>query len=196
MRDRNGVLCNKTACELMIRIAITYFAVFVTTALPLSAAETVRSNIVIVLADDFGWGHLACNGGTLEATPQLDRMAREGVRFTQFYVASPICSLSRCGITTGQFSALENHKLPPEPCRKQILRDGRLPRPRRALASTTTQASGLNDSRAELNKIEAERKRPPTSLRPIRKSLGASPGWLSDGGNHYHSCCITNTGIN
>ena len=62
----------------MIRIAITYFAVFVTTALPLSAAETVRSNIVIVLADDFGWGHLACNGGTLEATPQLDRMAPKG----------------------------------------------------------------------------------------------------------------------
>ena len=62
-------------------------------------------NIVVVLADDFGWGDLASNGGTIAETPHLDRMAREGVRFTQFYVASPICSPSRCGIITGQFPA-------------------------------------------------------------------------------------------
>jgi arylsulfatase A-like enzyme len=68
-----------------------------------AAAEPARPNIVIVLADDLGWGDLSCYGGAIARTPHLDRMAREGVRFTQAYVASPICSPSRCGIITGQF---------------------------------------------------------------------------------------------
>jgi arylsulfatase A-like enzyme len=67
------------------------------------AAEPDRPNVIIVLADDLGWGDLSCYGGTIAATPRLDRMAQEGVRFTQAYVASPICSPSRCGIITGQF---------------------------------------------------------------------------------------------
>lgn len=71
----------------------------------LFAAETARPNVVIVLADDLGWGDLSCYGGTIAKTPHLDRMAKEGVRFTQAYVASPICSPSRCGIITGQFPA-------------------------------------------------------------------------------------------
>ena len=58
-------------------------------------------NIFVVLADDFGWGDVSCYGGKVP-TPALDRMAKEGTRFTQFYVASPICSPSRCGIITGQ----------------------------------------------------------------------------------------------
>jgi arylsulfatase A-like enzyme len=70
-----------------------------------AAAEPVRPNIIIVLADDLGWGDLSCYGGTIAKTPHLDRMAKEGVRFTQAYVASPICSPSRCGIITGQFPA-------------------------------------------------------------------------------------------
>ena len=67
------------------------------------AAETTRPkpNILVVLADDFGWGDVSCYGGKVP-TPALDRMAKEGTRFTQFYVASPICSPSRCGIITGQ----------------------------------------------------------------------------------------------
>src|SRR4051794_13755046 len=70
-----------------------------------NAAEPVRPNVVLVLADDLGWGDLSCYGGTIAKTPHLDRMAKEGVRFTQAYVASPICSPSRCGIITGQFPA-------------------------------------------------------------------------------------------
>jgi arylsulfatase A-like enzyme len=63
-----------------------------------------RPNIILVLADDFGWGDIACYGGQVP-TPSLDAMAREGTRFTQFYVASPICSPSRAGLLTGQFPA-------------------------------------------------------------------------------------------
>jgi arylsulfatase A-like enzyme len=60
-----------------------------------------RPNIVIILADDFGYGDGSAYGGP-EPTPNLDRMAREGTRFTQAYVASPICSPSRCALITGQ----------------------------------------------------------------------------------------------
>jgi arylsulfatase A-like enzyme len=66
-------------------------------------AET-RPNIIVVLADDLGWGDVGCYGGKVP-TPQLDAMAREGTRFTPFYVASPICSPSRAGLITGQFPA-------------------------------------------------------------------------------------------
>ena len=69
------------------------------------AAEILRQikqpNILLILADDFGWGDLSCYGGKVP-TPALDRMAKEGTRFTQFYVASPICSPSRCALITGQ----------------------------------------------------------------------------------------------
>jgi arylsulfatase A-like enzyme len=65
------------------------------------AAET-RPNIIVLLADDLGWGDLSCYGGKVP-TPNLDAMARDGTRFTQFYVASPICSPSRAGLITGQF---------------------------------------------------------------------------------------------
>ena len=76
-------------------------------ALSCSAAEVTparRPNIIIVLADDFGWGDVSAYGGKVP-TPRLDLMAREGIRFNQFYVASPICSPSRAGIITGQFPA-------------------------------------------------------------------------------------------
>ena len=79
------------------------FAVLMLLVPSLVAAET-RPNIIVVLADDLGWGDLSCYGGKVP-TPQLDAMAREGTRFTQFYVASPICSPSRAGIITGQFPA-------------------------------------------------------------------------------------------
>jgi arylsulfatase A-like enzyme len=64
-----------------------------------------KPNVVIVLVDDFGWGDPSCCGNTVVKTPNMDRMAKEGVRFTQGYVAAPICSPSRCGIITGQFPA-------------------------------------------------------------------------------------------
>ena len=69
---------------------------------PTHAAE--RPNIIIVLADDFGYADVSAFGGSVP-TPHLDRMAREGTRFEQFYVASPICSPSRAGLITGQFPA-------------------------------------------------------------------------------------------
>lgn len=67
------------------------------------AAEPGRPNIVLVLIDDMGWGDFSCFGNRAARTPNVDRLAREGLRFTQFYVNAPICSPSRCAFTTGQY---------------------------------------------------------------------------------------------
>jgi arylsulfatase A-like enzyme len=69
------------------------------------AATQVNSkpSIIIVFADDMGLGDLSCYGGTLADTPRIDELARDGIRFTQYYSSSPICSPSRAGLITGIF---------------------------------------------------------------------------------------------
>src|SRR5258708_18213995 len=58
-------------------------------------------NVVIIFVDDMGYGDLGCYGAKNVRTPNLDRMAREGVRFTDFYVAQAVCSASRAALLTG-----------------------------------------------------------------------------------------------
>ncbi|MHC4506986.1 MAG: sulfatase-like hydrolase/transferase, partial [Planctomycetota bacterium] len=62
---------------------------------------TDKPNIVLINCDDLGCGDLGCYGSGVNATPHLDRMAAEGVRFTDFYMASPVSSPSRGGMLTG-----------------------------------------------------------------------------------------------
>ncbi|MEM1183761.1 MAG: sulfatase-like hydrolase/transferase [Planctomycetota bacterium] len=62
-----------------------------------------RPNIVFVFIDDMGYADLSCYGGTRTETAHIDRLAREGARFTRFYVNSPICSPSRTAGLTGQY---------------------------------------------------------------------------------------------
>jgi arylsulfatase A-like enzyme len=64
-----------------------------------------RPNIILVLIDDMGWRDVACCGSTFYETPNLDRMAAEGVRFTSAYAACPVCSPTRASILTGQYPA-------------------------------------------------------------------------------------------
>jgi len=73
---------------------------------PLNAAESdpTRPNIVIIFIDDMGYGDIGPFGATAQKTPQLDRMAREGIKFTSFY-AAPVCSVSRAQIMTGCYGA-------------------------------------------------------------------------------------------
>jgi arylsulfatase A-like enzyme len=65
-------------------------------------AQARRPNLVFILADDLGWGDLGCQGQTRFATPHLDRMAAEGVRFTQAYAGSTVCAPSRAVLMTGR----------------------------------------------------------------------------------------------
>lgn len=64
-------------------------------------AQTRRPNIIFVMADDLGWGELGCYGQKKIRTPHIDRIAAEGIRFTDAYSGSPVCAPSRCVLLTG-----------------------------------------------------------------------------------------------
>src|SRR4051794_23031980 len=84
------------------------FLIMLTCAVALSDAaenETTTPNIVLILMDDLGWADVGCYGSTFYETPNIDRMAARGVRFTNAYAACPVCSPSRAGIMTGKFPA-------------------------------------------------------------------------------------------
>lgn len=68
-------------------------------------AEQTRPNVLFIFIDDMGYGDFSCYGNEDVSTPHCDRLTEQGARFTQFYVASPICSPSRVACTTGQFPA-------------------------------------------------------------------------------------------
>jgi arylsulfatase A-like enzyme len=63
-----------------------------------------KPNIILINCDDLGYGDLACYGSTRNDTPHIDRLAAGGVRFTDFYMASPVCSASRAAMLTGCYS--------------------------------------------------------------------------------------------
>ena len=64
-----------------------------------------RPNVVLIVADDLGWADLACYGSKFHKTPNLDRLAAEGRRFTQAYAAAPVCSPTRAALMTGKHPA-------------------------------------------------------------------------------------------
>lgn len=70
-----------------------------------AAAQPLRPNIVFILADDLGWRDVGCFGSTFYETPHIDRLAARGVRLTQAYAASPLCSPTRASIMTGLYPA-------------------------------------------------------------------------------------------
>ncbi len=69
----------------------------------ISAAGTApRLNVVFILADDLGWGEVGCYGQQKIPTPHIDRLAEEGMRFTQHYTGAPVCAPARCVLLTGR----------------------------------------------------------------------------------------------
>ena len=75
-------------------------------------------NVILIVADDLGWGDLSSYGSPIIKTPNLDRMASEGVRLTQFTVPSPVCAPSRAALMTGRYPARTGiHWNPPDSLR-------------------------------------------------------------------------------
>lgn len=70
-----------------------------------AAAAEPKPNVILLLADDLGWSGLGCYGNTLHETPNLDRLAAEGMRFTDAYAACTVCSPTRASLMTGKYPA-------------------------------------------------------------------------------------------
>ena len=96
----------------------TTFAFLAVLLLPLTAAaqdgpKAVKPNVLLIVADDLGYGDLGIHGGKAVPTPNLDRLARAGVRCTSGYVSAPYCSPSRAGLLTGRYQTRFGHEFNP-----------------------------------------------------------------------------------
>jgi arylsulfatase A-like enzyme len=80
-----------------------------------TAAEPRKPNILIILADDLGYGELSCQGNPQIPTPNIDSIARNGIRFTSGYVSGPYCSPTRAGLLTGRYQQRFGHEFNPGP---------------------------------------------------------------------------------
>ncbi len=86
----------------LIHLSLGTMALTSCTTTPEKTVNTERPNIILVMADDQGWGDIAYNGNPIVKTPHLDQMAREGVRLDRFYAQAPVCSPTRASCLTGR----------------------------------------------------------------------------------------------
>ena len=100
-----------------------------------SAAAADKPNVILINADDLGYGDLSCYGATKVKTPHIDRLAKEGMRFTDAHSASAVCSPSRFGLLTGQYPIRKNF-WGPTPLTQELTIDLKQP----TLASTLKSA--------------------------------------------------------
>jgi arylsulfatase A-like enzyme len=85
----------------ILRFFSPAFVLFLIACNPPAKDEKMLPNVVIIFTDDQGYGDIGCFGATGFDTPNLDEMASQGMRFTNFYSAQPVCSASRAGLLTG-----------------------------------------------------------------------------------------------
>ena len=85
-----------------MRVAFFIPLLFLALSLSSSGAAGQRPNIILLMADDMGWGDVGFHGNPVIKTPNLDKMSREGIRFDRFYSASAVCSPTRASCLTGR----------------------------------------------------------------------------------------------
>lgn len=120
-----AILCSRNA------VAIAIVGCMLSTfCSPGSAAASESPNMILIMADDMGWGDPGYNGNKIIKTPHLDQMSREGIRFSRFYAASSVCSPTRGACLTGRhpyrygvYSANVGHLKTDEISLAEILRD-------------------------------------------------------------------------
>tara|TARA_R110002072_G_scaffold303140_1_gene495607 strand:- start:97597 stop:100281 length:2685 start_codon:yes stop_codon:yes gene_type:complete len=95
----------KTQFPRCVLLMVLFFARNFTLGNTAHAEPPKPPNIIFVLADDLGWSELGCYGNTFHETPHLDRLAKQGMRFTNAYAAAPVCSPYRAALLTGQHPA-------------------------------------------------------------------------------------------
>jgi arylsulfatase A len=91
---------------MMNRVLVAVATLLLSSDAALHATQPAkRPNVIVILADDLGWTDLACYGSDLHETPHLDRLAKDGIRFTQNYSACTVCSPTRAALLTGKYPA-------------------------------------------------------------------------------------------
>ena len=100
-------------------------------------------NLIILLADDLGYGELGCQGNKEIPTPYIDSIAKNGVRFTQGYVTAPNCSPSRAGLITGKLGTRFGHEFNPTGAKNEKPDFG-LPLSQKTLADFLQNAGYIN----------------------------------------------------
>jgi arylsulfatase A-like enzyme len=84
-------------------------------------SAATKPNVLVILADDLGWGELGCQGFTNDIpTPHIDSIAENGVRFTSGYVSGPYCSPTRAGFMTGRYQNRFGHEFNPGPAEEAV----------------------------------------------------------------------------
>jgi arylsulfatase A-like enzyme len=93
--------------EPLMRLSILLVAILVSFASPAwaGAADPQKPNVIFILIDDMGWKDLGCYGSTFYETPHIDKLAAQGMKFTNGYAACPVCSPTRASILTGKYPA-------------------------------------------------------------------------------------------
>lgn len=92
----------------MKKILFSSLVVFASAFIPAEAQKQNKPNVIIIFIDDMGYGDLTCYGNTQIKTKNIDALAKQGTKYTQFYVNSPVCSPSRVAMMTGQYPARHN----------------------------------------------------------------------------------------
>ena len=109
----------------------------------INAQADTNPNVVIIYIDDMGIGDIGCYGGKFVATPNIDKLAQDGLLFNQYYSSAPVSSPSRCGLTTGLFpievgiNTFLNDKASNKRCEQRNYLDDKLPSMARAFLPDT-----------------------------------------------------------
>lgn len=139
-------------------------------------AGTQRPNIVLLLADDLGYGELGCQGNPQIPTPHIDSIARDGVRFTDGYVTAPFCAASRAGLMSGRYQTRFGFELNPIGDKNEVPGIG-LPR------SETTLAELLKDAGYTTGLIGKWHLGGSAEFHPFRHGFDEFFGFMHEG--HY-----------
>ena len=142
-----------------------------------AADDRDKPNIVLIFVDDLGWKDVGCYGNDFVETPRIDRLAAEGVRFTDFYAAGAVCSPTRCALQSGQNQArigitdfIPGHWRPFE----RVI----TPRPAMAPPSQSREARVRKERGSRLVRTAVARINPPGPWPPGATRAG---GWASHG---------------
>ena len=84
-------------------MTLCFIGIFALAAVGYSKPERIKPNVIVIITDDQGYADVGFNGCTDIPTPNIDRVAHEGVKFTDGYVSYPVCGPSRAGLLTGRY---------------------------------------------------------------------------------------------